>query len=201
MTTHHTDPQQVAAAVARRARDGFALVAVDGRAGAGKTTFAAALAARLGGPGRAAIVHGDDFLRPMTPHARLSLGPHEGYHRLLDWRRLRDEVLRPLADGRPARHGRYDRTANAVVYDETGALAPTGTVIVEGVLTARPELAAFYDLTVCVDTPDDTCLRRLYARGRGPERDAWIACWRAVEEYYLATAHPRARAGLTVRCG
>ncbi|MFI0914632.1 uridine kinase [Streptomyces abikoensis] len=155
---------------------GCVLAALDGRAGAGKSTLAALLAEHLGGTDRATVVHGDDFLRPMPDDRRFSLDTVEGYHGYFDWPRLRDQVLAPLTRGRPAR----------------------GTVIVEGVLTARPELAGFYDLTVFVDTPSEVCLQRLYARGRTPRREAWIARWRAVEEYYLTSTGLRERAHLTV---
>ncbi|MEU7136562.1 hypothetical protein [Streptomyces sp. NPDC046261] len=198
MTTVSQQVQEIAAALAVRAGNGRALVALDGRAGAGKTTLAAALAEQLGGGGRVAVVHGDDFFRPMSAGARLSMDTVEGYGRYFAWQRVRDQVLAPLREGRAARYAPYRHEAESVVYDDPRHLPADGTVIVEGVLTARPQLAAFYDLTVFVDTPGAVCLRRLHARGRGRERDAWIERWRAVEEYYLTTTRLRARADLTV---
>ncbi|MFH8387851.1 hypothetical protein ACH4E7_44445 [Kitasatospora sp. NPDC018058] len=75
--------ERIAAAVAERAGAGRVLVTLEGRAGAGKSTLAAAVAAYLGGPGHAVVVHGDDFFHPMPHHERLSMEPEEGYHRLL----------------------------------------------------------------------------------------------------------------------
>lgn len=64
-------------------------------------------------------------------------------------------------------------------------MLPAGAVIGEGVLTAWPELAGFYDLIVFVDTPSELCLRRVHARpDRRPHREAWLTRWRAVGEYY-----------------
>lgn len=59
-------------------------------------------------PGRATVVHGDDFYRPMAHGDRLLLSPQDGYDRYFDWQRLRDRVLVPLASGSAARYQRYD---------------------------------------------------------------------------------------------
>ncbi|WP_448317555.1 uridine kinase family protein [Streptomyces sp. CO7] len=168
------------------------LVAVDGPGGSGKTTLAASLAESLRD---CAVVHVDDFYRPLPDEERARLDPEQGYHRYFDWQRLRDEVLLPLRAGRPARHRPYDwATGRLGPWHETG----TGTevVIVEGVYSARPELSGLYDLTVYVDTPRDTCLRRVRDRAENPEE--WITRWRAAEDHYIATTLPRSRCTLTV---
>ncbi|MFI9202832.1 uridine kinase [Streptomyces sp. NPDC053048] len=184
---------RITAAITARAAHGTALVALDGRAGAGKTTLAAILAEHLGGPERATVVHGDDYLLPRPLPELLAMDTVAGYAGYFDWPRLRDHVLVPASGRAPA--DRESRRATAVTI-------PHGkVVIVEGVLTARPELAAYYDLRVFVDTSADLCLRRLYDRGRTPEREAWITRWRAVEEYYLATTRLHTRVDLTVRDG
>ena len=63
---------------------GVRLVAVDGYGGAGKSTFAARLAAALGG---AAVVHTDDFAT--------------GEPGVEWWPRLEREVIVPLSAGEP----------------------------------------------------------------------------------------------------
>ncbi|MFF5448739.1 uridine kinase [Streptomyces sp. NPDC012888] len=213
---------QVWAALAERrpaaggAAGGCVLVALDGRAGAGKTTLAEALARTAprtgprtaprtaprasGGAGPPVrVVHGDDFFRPMPDAERLALDTVEGYGRYLDWRRLRDQLLVPLSEGRPARYRPGRAWADPPGPGPPREVPCRGTVLVEGVLTARPELAGFYDLTVFLDAPAEVCLRRLLARAWAPGREAWIARWRAVEDHYLATTGLPARAGLTVR--
>jgi dephospho-CoA kinase len=65
---------------------GVRLVAVDGHGGAGKSTFAARLAAALGG---AAVVHTDDFAT--------------GEPGVEWWPRLEREVIVPLSSGETAR--------------------------------------------------------------------------------------------------
>ncbi|CAM5506312.1 Para-aminobenzoate synthase OS=Streptomyces glaucescens OX=1907 GN=SGLAU_05765 PE=4 SV=1 [Streptomyces glaucescens] len=67
------------------------LVAVDGHAGSGKSTFAAELAAALGG---APVLHLDD------------IASHE---ELFDWTGpLLDQVIEPLREGTTARYAPYD---------------------------------------------------------------------------------------------
>ncbi|WP_353940959.1 hypothetical protein ABII15_04505 [Streptomyces sp. HUAS MG91] len=194
MTKIRTAADHVAAALSTRTRCGFALVALDGMGGSGKSTLAAALAELCG----AAVVHGDDFYRPMDQAERAALTPAEGCDRYFDWQRLRDEVLLPLASGQAARYGRYDWETGALAPGEVHTVARTGIVVVEGVYTARPELAGFYDLLVYVDTPPEESMRRLRERGHDHGPLDWEARWRAAEEHYLATTRPRRRADLVV---
>ncbi|MFE9828453.1 uridine kinase [Streptomyces halstedii] len=103
------------------------LVAVDGHAGSGKTTFAARLATALGG---APVLHLDD------------LATHE---ELFGWTdRLRDQVLTPFSRGEPARYTPYDWTARRFGAPRT--LDPAPVVLIEGVgagrAALRPSLAA-----------------------------------------------------------
>ncbi|MFD6426899.1 uridine kinase [Streptomyces sp. NPDC060198] len=119
------------------------LVAVDGAGGSGKTTLAAAVAEYVGD---CAVVHGDDFYRPMPDHERDGLDAEQGYHRYVDRQRLRLEVLEPLRSRQSARYRAYDWATGQL--GSLQEIVSTSVVIVEGVYSARPELSAFYDLTV-----------------------------------------------------
>ena len=87
----------------------------------------------------------------------------------------------------------------ALAAGELHDVPRSGVVIVEGVYTARPELADYYDLTVLVEAPRDVCLRRLHERGHDHGPGNWNERWRAAEEYYLAVTNPGARLDLTVK--
>ncbi|MFG2999656.1 uridine kinase [Streptomyces sp. NPDC048340] len=186
--------QDVADGLLRPARTpgGTRILAIDGTGGSGKTTLAAAVAGVLDG---AAIVHVDDFYRPMPDGERERLDAEQGYHHYFDWERLRDQVLIPLRDERVARYRIYDWTTGRL--GARREIAPGAAVIVEGVYAARPELAHYYHFTAYVDTPRDVCLRRVRARGENGEE--WIRRWRAAEEHYLRTTWPQSRADLMVR--
>ena len=175
-----------------RTRTATRIVAIDGAGGSGKTTLAATVAELLDG---APIVHGDDFYRPMPEHEREQLNAQQGYHRYFDWERLRDQVLTPLRADRTARFQSFDwATGQVGAWHEA---APGDVVIVEGVYCARPDLAPYYHFTVYVDTPRETCLQRM--RARGQNTDGWITRWRAAEDYYLHTTRPQTRVQLLVR--
>src|ERR1039458_2006977 len=106
----------------------------------------------------------------MRAEERLLLSPQEGYSQYFDWQRLRDQVLIPLASGSDARYQRYDWPTGELAASELHHVPRSGVAIVEGVYTARPELAGYYDLTVLVEAPRDVCLcqiGRASCRGRG----------------------------------
>ena len=191
---------RVIQAIAGAARDGFALVSIDGPGGSGKSTLAAEVAEHLG-PGRAVVVQGDDFYRPMSPEDRLLLSPQQGYDKYFDWHRLRDQVLVPLASGLTGQYQRYDWLTGDLAAGELHQVSPAGAVIVEGVYTARPELAGYYDLTVWVDAPREVCMRRLAERGHDHGPGNWNERWRAAEEHYIAATKPGVRLDITVRGG
>ncbi|MEU1534303.1 uridine kinase family protein [Streptomyces fagopyri] len=196
MTMIPIGAEAVAAAIDARSHGGVVLVAIDGMGGSGKSTLATALAELRG----AVVVHGDDFYRPMDPEERAGLEPEEGYHRYFDWQRLREEVLVPLAAARDAAYRRYDWATGALAPDESHGISASGVVVVEGVYTARPELADYYDLIVYVDTPREESMRRLRERGDDHGPIDWESRWRLAEEHYLALTRPRDRAHLVV-CG
>jgi uridine kinase len=190
---------RVVLAIAKQLRSGFALVAIDGPGGSGKSTLAAELGERLGGLGQITVVHGDDFYRPMAAEDRLLLSPQDGYTQYFDWQRLRDQVLIPLAAGIAGQYQRYDWPSGVLAAGEVHHVPRSGVVIVEGVYTARPELAGYYDLTVWVDTPWETCMRRLDERGHDHGPGNWNERWRAAEEHYIATTQPGTRLDLAVK--
>ncbi|GGZ58945.1 hypothetical protein GCM10010387_60960 [Streptomyces inusitatus] len=110
------------------------LVAVDGHAGSGKSTFTArlqeALARLPGGGAPVPVLHLDD------------LASHE---ELFDWTgRLLDQVIGPLARGAEARYAPYDW--NERRFTPARALPAAPVVLIEGVgagrRALRPRLAA-----------------------------------------------------------
>jgi uridine kinase len=166
------------------------LVCIEGPGGSGKTTLAAAVAARRPD---VTLVHGDDFYGPEERDWR-SWSPRQGYQRYFDHQRVERQLLRPLKAGRPATFQRYDWEHRALADWVT--VQPNGIVLVEGVYLLRRELRPYWDLAVYVDTPRDLRQARLYARG---ENDAgWIARWTAAEDYYEQVEVPAQAAGLTV---
>jgi uridine kinase len=185
-------------------RDGYVRVGIDGVDGAGKTTFADALAAYLEAAGRSCVrVRADDFLHARETRYRLGRHSPEGFFRdSYDLERLRADVLEPFAPSGP---GRYRDRARDVVSDTAldppWAQAPPGAVLVlDGMFLHRDELAGVWDVSVLLDVPFAETARRMSVRdGSHPDPDH-PSMRRYVEgqRLYLRSCVPHARAHVVV---
>lgn len=175
--------------MARPRRRQTLLIGMDGPGGSGKTTLAAALANQ---ESALTIVHMDDFYLPSAEQLPLPHLDAEGF----DWRRLERDVLAPLARDEAARYRRYDWSHDAL--DAWATTPPGGAVIVEGVSAMRRELRSYYDVTVFVACPRETCLRRGLARDGESARGVWEGQWLPAEESYFARHGPRVTADIVV---
>ncbi|MFI8996564.1 uridine kinase [Streptomyces sp. NPDC053542] len=161
------------------------LIAVDGHAGSGKSTFAGRLAAALGGgttptAGEPATGGGPfDDTGPAAPVLHLDdLATHDELFAWTD--RLREQVIGPLSEGRSARYGVYDWVRRSFTRERT--LAPAPVVLLEGVGAGRAALRPYLACLLWMELPGETA----WARGRrrdGPGLatfwDGWIPAERA----------------------
>ena len=154
------------------------LVCVDGPAGAGKTTLAARLADGLS----ASTIHLDDL--------------YEGWSGLDSvWPRLEEQVLGPLAAGRPSRWRRYDWDLAA--FAEWHDLPVPEVLVLEGSGSAPRAIGTRASLVVFVEAPWELRL------ARGLERDGveltkeWQR-WQAHESRHFGEEHTRARADVLI---
>ncbi|WP_345615405.1 MULTISPECIES: uridine kinase family protein [Streptomyces] len=156
------------------------LVAVDGHAGSGKSTFAGRLAAAAEGP--VPVLHLDD------------LATHE---ELFDWTgRMLEEVVEPLAQGRAARFHPYDWNLRRFLAPRVLPAAPL--VLVEGVGAGRRALRPHLAALLWMDRP----AQRSWARGRGrdgPELAAFWDGWMRAESAHFAADPSRPFADLLVQ--
>jgi uridine kinase len=183
------DAQDVTSSANRSStgRDRPYVIAIDGPSGAGKSTLGAALTLRV----PATVIDGDDFYSAHLPGldqpAREAMSDAEAAASIIDWRRLRAEALLPLSERRAACYAPFDWEAH------DGSLGPPKTVraadlvIVEGVYSARPELADMVDLRVILEVPADVRARRLADR-RDPEDLAHF--WDRAEQHYFSEICP-----------
>jgi uridine kinase len=156
------------------------LVCVDGPAGSGKTTFAGRLTDALGAD--AGLVHLEDLYAGWTltgAVARLSAG-----------------VLRPLAEGRPGTHHRYDWAAGRF-DDEPVAVPLPRVLVVEGCGSSPRALAPWTSLRIWVEAPAPLRLARGLARD-GADLSAHWRRWQQSEAAHFAAEDTRARADLRV---
>jgi uridine kinase len=179
-------------AAARGDLPGVVCVALDGRSGVGKST----LAKRLAQATAATLLDGDSFFAGGI--GVRSDSPEERARDCIDWRRQR-AVLDALRAGRSASYRAFDWEAfDGSLQTELTVveLERSSVVIVEGVYSARPELADLLDLRMLLRAPDDVRMARLLAREQ--RLTQWELQWHEAEEWYFANAAPPAGFDLIV---
>jgi cytidylate kinase len=147
-------------------------VAVDGPAGAGKTTFADRLADAIRATGmQVAEIHTDDLL--------------DGWSDAITyWPRLAEWVLDPLRRGETASYRRYDWVARR--FDRRWHSVPVPDVLVlEGVGCGRASLRPELTLLAWVCAEEPVRLSRWLARP-GVDLSAEWARWRTAEAEHFA---------------
>lgn len=157
-----------------RARDGsdrVALIGIDGLAGSGKTTFAAALAAHLD----AVVVHLDDL--------------YDGWSGLAAGIGLaRHQVQLPLRPGSSLELPRFDWSSGT--YAAPTHVVVNHALVLEGVGACAAELRPYLDVLIYLDAPEATRRTRALSRG-GEDFEAHWDDWARQESQYLATDRPR----------
>ena len=146
------------------------IIAVDGRSGAGKTTLAVELAARLREHHKVSLFHLEDIYPGWN-------GLASGIERYVA------TVLAPLRDGKPAEWISWDWEKH---YDgRTQVTLPAEIVIVEGVGAAAQAARGMLDAVVWVEASGEDRRRRALARDGGSYEPYWDA-WAQQEEEWLA---------------
>jgi uridine kinase len=155
------------------------LVGIDGCAGAGKTTFAAALSRELDD---ASVIHTDDFASHDQP--------------LEWWPRMLHRVVEPLLRDQPASYQPYD-WVNRRLSADVITVEPQDVVLIEGVGATRAVWRDRLALRIWIDCPRDIRLARGIARDGEDLRQFWLD-WMTAEDDYVATEQPQLHADVIV---
>jgi hypothetical protein len=160
------------------------LVAVDGPAGSGKTTFARRLADALRrGGATVAQVHTDDLL--------------DGWSDMVGfWARLDTGVLAPLRRGEPGEYLPYDWAAGRFGTRPRTVAVPD-VLVLEGVTSGRAAIRAELSLLVWVEAPAALRLSRGVDRDGEAMRADWLR-WMAGEAGHFADDRPQIHADLRI---
>ena len=153
------------------------LICVDGPAGSGKTTLAAAVSERTGAP----VVHMDDL--------------YPGWDGLPEVRGRLSALLRPLAEGRAGSYRRYDWLEGR--FAETVTVAPSELLVLEGVGSGSRVVADLATVIVWIEAPYELRMRRGIERDGEAFEPHWLS-WAEAERLHFAGEGTRERADLLV---
>jgi uridine kinase len=179
-----SDPSHVAASVAGRVLTEpptlgpGRLVCIDGPAGSGKTTLAAALEAAVDD---VVVIHCDELLK--------------GWGGLPGLAATVEALLAPLAAGRTSHWTRWDWLADG--WAEDHPVEPGGLLVLEGVGSWSPAISDLVGVLVWVEAGPDLRLDRGIARDGEAMREHWQR-WQVDEQELHETSRTRDNADLVV---
>ncbi|MGD9960258.1 4-amino-4-deoxy-L-arabinose transferase [Nocardioides sp.] len=154
------------------------LICIDGPAGSGKTTLAAAIA-RLEPAAR--VIHMDDL--------------YDGWEGLPHLGDQLDDLLLPLTEGRPGSYRRYDWLDEA--FAETVSVPPVDLLVLEGVGSGALRHAALITTLVWISVPPQLRLERGLTRDGAAAESHWRR-WMLGEAAHHARERTRERADVLV---
>lgn len=161
-------------------------IAIDGHGGSGKSMLAEILAKQL----NAEIIHTDDFAGWDNP---------ENW-----WPLVIERVFEPIKNSTTTLN--YPRSKWWETHNPEPVVNQpvTDIMILEGVSALRKEFRPYISLSIFVDTPLDTCLRRGFERDKGQDgksddeiKRMWQD-WYEKEEVYMARDNPKEFADLVL---
>ncbi len=171
------------------------LIALDGRSGTGKTTLAKAIASKLDS---VTVILGDDFYAGGTIKEWAKKTAEEKADQVIDWKRMRKEVLEPLLAKRIAKWHPFNWDAEQGLSEETIVVKPASVIILDGAYSARPELADLIDFSVLVQADDNIRRGRLKDREGEPFMKTWHPVYDEAEDYYFSQVRPPSEFDLVV---
>lgn len=173
----------LAAVASRKPR----VIAIDGRAAAGKSTYAAYLSELVCAP----TVQMDDFFLPPALRTEARLGEAGGN---VHYERFCDEVL-PFLGGAFS-YRVFD--CSLMRYHGKKEIPAADVYIVEGAYSMHPRFGSYADLTVFFDVDPDTQLERIRLRNGEQMAETFRTRWIPMEEAYHKAFATRERADVIV---
>lgn len=170
--------------------EGVIVIAIDGRAGAGKTTLAAALSRVLD----CDVVHTDDFFLPARLRTEERLSEVGGN---VHYERLRRDVI--LKIGKRFSYRRFD--CSTMSPGEVCAVRSKDFLIVEGSYALHPYLGDYYDVAVFCDVAKSTQRQRILKRNGADKLKLFEEKWIPMEEVYFSKFNIEQKCDKTVLCG
>ena len=172
------------------ATDGPVIMAVDGRCGAGKTTFAA-FCARIFE--NCAVFHMDDFFLPPEKRTAQRLAAPGGN---ADYERAEMELLIPLSQNREAVYRPFD--CASMTFGPPRRVPPVRLCVVEGTYSVHAALAKYAGIKIFFTCSPQTQLARLAHREPPEKLEKFREIWIPLEEAYFTGLNIAAECDVTV---
>lgn len=170
------------------------LIAIDGRSGSGKSTFAKYFAKELERYNiTTAIIQTDNFYQKQeNPLAKPELIP--GYAYGYFWKKLRKQVVTPLKENMSAKYMLSDWVSGKKQGQQI--IEANQTVIVEGVISTYAKIADLFDLRIWLSCPKKVRIKRIIGRGDFPEEE--LEDWQIIENAYVSRQNEQNNAHIVV---
>lgn len=146
------------------------IMAIDGRAGAGKTTLANELSLALSLRRTVAVVHLDEI------YAGWDLALGDSLTTSLS------QILKSISAGEPVTFAVYDWTSQQ--YDATREIPPCDLIIIEGVGSAQRVVRDLATASIWMDVDKETGLERVLGRDGIAIKDQ-MSLWQTREEVHF----------------
>jgi uridine kinase len=196
---------QVAAIIAEMDPGWPLRVAIDGVDGAGKTTFADELVGPIKRQGRPVIrASVDSFHNPRAIRYFRGRDSSEGYFRdSFNYDALIENLLEPLGPNgsRLYRCAAFDYRTDSPVMAPMLRSRDNAVLLLDGIFLLRPELRAYWDLTIFLDVSFEVSAERTAKRDgnsspdpNAPENRRYVEG----QKLYLSECTPKAAADLVV---
>ena len=166
------------------------VLAIEGRAAAGKTTFASQLAGSMG----LTPVQIDDFFLPpelRTPE-RLATPGGNVHHE-----RFAQEVLPHLQSGQAFQYRKFDCTI--MDYNGMAEIVAHPWRIVEGVYSLHPALGDYATIRIFIDVTPEVQEARIKARNSPQMVENYLTKWIPMEEAYFGAYKVQEGADIVLR--
>jgi len=152
------------------------VIAIDGRAAAGKSTLAANMKATMG----AQIIHMDDFFLPQELRTPERLAQHGGN---IHYERFAEEILPNLLIGKAFEYRIFD--CSKMDYAGVRQVAAADIIVVEGSYSHHPNFGKYMDIAVFANVCKDEQIRRIEKRNGTKMAAMFAAKWIPMEENYF----------------
>ena len=151
------------------------IIAIDGQAASGKTTFAKMISDRFQG----AVISMDDYFLQSKQRTKDRLNEIGGN---IDYERFQEEVIDHLQDEMI-----YVRPYNCQThtFDKIKVIMKTNLIIIEGAYSMRTPWSKFYDLKIVFMIDSQVQIERIKNRNGEDMLDTFIKIWIPKENAYI----------------